>query len=128
MRLLRAHWPLAAVLAAGLALRIAVAIAYEPGLFFSDSWSYVRLAYSPGFAPDRPSGYPLVIALLSLPGRELGVITAAQHLAGLATAVLAYTLLIRLSAPRWAATAAAAVAVLDLYAISLEQFVMAEAF
>lgn len=122
------HWPLLAVLAIGAALRIAVAIAYHPGLFFSDSWSYTRLAYSPGFAPDRPSGYPLAIALLSLPGRSLSVITAVQHLAGLATGALVFAVLVRLRVSRYVAAAGAALVLVDLYAISLEQFVMAEAF
>lgn len=122
------HWPLLVVLGLGAALRIAVAVAYHPGLFFSDSWSYARLAFSPGFAPDRPSGYPLVIALLSLPGRNLGVITAAQHIAGLVTGALVYVVLVRLRVNRYLAAGAAAIVLLDLYAISLEQFVMAEAF
>ena len=84
--LLRAHWPLLVVLAIAAAVRVAVAIAYQPAIFFGDSWAYLDLAYggSPvGFAPDRPSGYPMLIDLLSIFGRSLGAITTAQHLAGL---------------------------------------------
>jgi hypothetical protein len=51
-----------------------------------------------------------------------------QHLAGLVTATLLYALLLRLSAPRWAALGAAALVALDGYAIALEQHLMAEAF
>ncbi len=130
LRMLRRHWPLALVLAAAALLRAAVAIAYRPALFFGDSWSYLDLAYggSPvGFAPDRPSGYPLFIDLLSIAGRELVAITTAQHLAGLAVAVLVYALLLRLGIPRLVATAGAAVVALDGYAIALEQQIMAEA-
>ena len=129
--LLRAHWPLLVVLAIAAAVRVAVAIAYQPAIFFGDSWAYLDLAYggSPvGFAPDRPSGYPLLIDLLSVFGRSLGAITTAQHLAGLLTGVLVYALLVRLRVPRWLATAGAAVVLLDAYAMALEQQILAEAF
>jgi hypothetical protein len=129
--LLRAHWPLALVLAVATVVRIAVAVAYWPAVFFGDSWSYLNLAFEGdpiAFAPDRPSGYPLVIDLLSVFGRSLGAITVAQHLAGLVTGVLVYALILRLRLPRWVATAGAALVVLDAYAIALEQQVLAEAF
>jgi hypothetical protein len=129
--LLRAHWPLLVVLAIAAAVRVAVAIAYRPAIFFGDSWAYLDLAYGGdpvGFAPDRPSGYPLAIDLLSLFGRSLAAITTVQHLAGLATGVLVYALLMRLGVPRWLSTAGAAVVLLDAYAIALEQQILAEAF
>jgi hypothetical protein len=125
--LVREHRLAAAVLALAALVRAAVLVAYEPGLMFSDSWSYVRLAYDPGFAIDRPSGYPLLLWLLWLPGRSLLTVTVAQHLAGLATGALVYALLVRLGLRRGWAAAATAVVVLDGYAIALEQFVMAEA-
>ena len=129
--LLRAHWPLLVVLAFAATVRAAVAIAYRPAIFFGDSWAYLDLAYggSPvAFAPDRPSGYPILIDLLSIFGRSLGAITTAQHLAGLLTGVIVYALLVRLRVPRWLATAGAAVVLLDAYAIALEQQILAEAF
>jgi hypothetical protein len=129
--LLRAHWPLLVVLAVASAVRVAVAIAYQPAIFFGDSWAYLDLAFAGdpvGFAPDRPSGYPLAIDLLSVFGRSLAAITTAQHLAGLVTGVLVYALLRRLALPRWLATAGAAVVLLDAYAIALEQQILAEAF
>src|SRR3954462_9598207 len=97
------HWPLALVLALAAALRIAAAIAYRPAIFFGDSWAYLDLAYRGdpvGFAPDRPSGYPLLIELLSLAGRSLAVITTAQHVAALAVGVLVYLLSTRIGLPR----------------------------
>jgi len=129
--LLRAHWPLAVVLAVAAAVRIAVAVAYWPAVFFGDSWSYLNLAFEGNpvaIAPDRPSGYPLAIDALSVFGRSLALITIAQHLAGLVTGVLVYALLLRMRLPRWAATGGAAVVALDAYAIALEQQVLAEAF
>src|SRR5205085_683822 len=76
----------------------------------------------------RPSGYPLVIKALSVAGHHLAVITTAQHLAGLAVGLLAYLLLTRAQVPRWLAAAATALITLDLYAITLEQTILSEAF
>jgi len=106
-------------------------VAYQPAIFFGDSWAYLDLAFDGnpvGFAPDRPSGYPLLIDLISAFGRSLGAITAAQHLAGLVSGVLVYALLQRLRLPRWLSTAGAAVVLLDAYAMALEQQILAEAF
>jgi hypothetical protein len=126
---LRAHWPMAVVVGVAAVARALVAIAYAPALFFSDSWSYVALAFGSGhFAPDRPSGYPLLMNALSVLGRNLTEITTLQHLAGVATGVLVYALLLRLGLARWAATLVAAVVLLDGYAITLEQTIVAEAF
>src|SRR4051812_8596000 len=64
-RCLAAHRLLAVLLGVAVGLRVAVAIAYRPALFFfGDSWDYVRMAYKNallvGGSPVRPSGYPLV--------------------------------------------------------------------
>jgi hypothetical protein len=127
--LLRGHQPLVAVLAIGTAARVLVAIAYRPALFFPDSWSYLTLAYSgERFAPDRPSGYPILLELIGVPGHSLTAITTLQHLAGLAVAILVYALLIRAGAARAVATVAAALVVLNAYAIVLEQTILAESF
>jgi hypothetical protein len=130
-RLIRRHWLFGAVLAAALCLRVLVEVTYWPALFYSDSWQYVNLAYSRSivaFGIDRPSGYPLLLHLLSIFGRSLALVTIVQHLAGLAVGVLAYVFLVRLRISRWIAALAAAVILLDSYAIALEQYVMAETF
>src|SRR3954454_14782757 len=126
-----ARHPLLPVLVVAAGLRLATAIAYRPALFFSDSWSYLSAAYMEwpvGFISDRPSGYPLALKALALLGHNLAVVTTVQHLAGLTTGVLAYTLMVRLGVERWVAAAATAVILLDAYSIALEQNVMAEAF
>src|SRR3954452_7697585 len=114
------HWPLALVLALAAALRIAAAIAHRPAIFFGDSWAYLDLAFRGhpvGFAPDRPSGYPLIIDTLSVAGRNLAAITTVQHLAGLATGVIVYLLAQRLDLPRLVAAGAAALVMLDAHAV-----------
>jgi hypothetical protein len=130
-RLAREHAALLAVLAAGVLLRLAVALAYRPGLLSVDSWGYLDLALRAdpvGFAPERPSGYPLLLNVLDLPGRSIAAVTTVQHLAGLATGVLAYFLLLRLGVRKGIAAAAAAVLLLDSYAVALEQHLLTEAF
>ena len=130
-RLSRCHWAFLAVLSLGISLRVLAQIAYWPALFYSDSWEYVKLAFSGPFVEfgvDRPSGYPLLIHLLLRFGREPATLTIVQHLAGLATGTVAYLFLVKLRVRPWLAAAAAAVILLDSYAIALEQYVMAETF
>ena len=125
---MRRHWPFAVVLGAAAFLRVAASVSYWPALFYSDSWGYLSMAHGPGivtFAPLRPSGYPLILEILP---DHLGTVTTLQHLAGLATGTLAYALLVRLGVHRLLATAAAAVVLLDAWAIALEQHILAEAF
>ena len=43
--MIRRHWPVALVLAAGAVLRLACEIAYRPALFYSDSWGYLSTAH-----------------------------------------------------------------------------------
>lgn len=130
MALLARHRAFVALLAAGLLLRVLVAIAYRPALFFPDSFFYIGLVDegSPvGFGPERPSGYPLLIELLWLPGRSHATLAVANHLFGLAAGVGAYALALRLGARTWLACGAAALVLLDGYAIAVEQHVLTEA-
>jgi dolichyl-phosphate-mannose-protein mannosyltransferase len=110
------------------AVRLLVAGVYRPALFYSDSWAYVDMAYGHHLADDRPAGYPALLALVALPGRSLLAVTTLQHLAGLAVGTLSYLLLRRLGIARWIATAAAGVILVDAYAVTLEQTILAEAF
>src|SRR4051812_23945649 len=125
-----ARHPLLPVLVVAAGLRLATAIAFRPALFFPDSWAYLGAAYTEwpvGFISDRPSGYPLALKALSLLGHNLAVVTTVQHLAGLTTGVLAYTLMVRLGAERWVAAAATAVILLHAHTIALRPHVMAVA-
>lgn len=126
---LRRNAAFVAVLSVAVVLRVGAEAAYRPALFFSDSWVYLSTAFggSPvGIVPSRPSGYPLLLRLLTLPGRDVLATTVLQHLAGIAVGALVYVLLLHLGQRRMVAAAAAAVVLLDSYAIALEQFVMAE--
>jgi hypothetical protein len=127
----RQHTGFVALLLAGVAARIACMVAYWPGLLYSDSWAYLRLAYggSPvGYQADRPSGYPLLIRLLTMPSHQVAIVTLTQHLVGLGIGILVYALLLRAGARRALALGAAAVVLLDGDLIVLEQYVMPETF
>ncbi len=132
----RTHWLALSLLIIGASLRVAAMVAYPPALFFGDSWGYVVSAFSGhtlGFASvalsnDRPSGYPVLLWLLSEPGRDLTRLIAVQHLAGLAIGALVYVALLRAGIPRLGAACAAALVLLDGYAITLEQYVMSDTF
>ncbi len=127
----RRHWALLTVLALAALLRVATGIAYRPALLFPDSWASLGAAYSGspvGILPDKPAGYSLILDLLAVPGRNLAVISTAQHVAGLVAGLLVYLLLVRLGTGRLLAAIATAIVVLDAYLIALEQHVLAESF
>jgi 4-amino-4-deoxy-L-arabinose transferase-like glycosyltransferase len=117
-------------LGAGLVLRVAVEAAYRPALFYTDSWAYVASAYGGHLMVDplHSVGYPIMLKLLGLAGHDLLVITAPQHLAGLATGALVYWVLLALGVRRSLAALAAALMLVDSYAITLEQKVLSEPF
>ena len=127
---LREHRLFLCLLAVAAAVRVCVAVAYAPALFFTDSWGYLGSAYDATLVRrmvDRPSGYGVFIKILSIAGRNLDVLVAAQHVAGLAIGILAYLLLGRLHAPRWTSLGVAAIILLDAYLLALEQHVLPEA-
>jgi hypothetical protein len=129
-RLARTHRAFAGVLLGAVLLRIAVALAYSPAIFYFDSREYLSLATTDpiGLSAAHPSGYPLLLKLFSFDGHSLASATAVQHVAGLVTGGLVYALLLRLGVRRWLAVAAAGIVLLDGYAIALEQSILAESF
>src|ERR1700742_3364708 len=98
MSVLRRHWILAILLAAGLGLRVVTQIAYRPVLFYIDSYQY------------------------------LTVVPIIQHLLGLGMGLAIYTVLVRRGAPRWAGALAAAPILLDAYQLQMEQTLMPDVF
>jgi len=72
-RLLGRHWLLVVLLAAGLALRIAAQIAYQPALIYVDTLKYLYGA-SPG---ADPLGYTLVLRSFLVLG-NLSLVALAQ--------------------------------------------------
>jgi Dolichyl-phosphate-mannose-protein mannosyltransferase len=133
----RRHWLFVVLLVTGASVRALAMVAYPPALFFGDSWGYVADAFSgahlSGLSPVgisnlRPNGYPTLIWLLTMPGRDVVQLVAIQHLAGMAIGALVYAALVRAGVLRAVAAAAAALVLLDGYAITLEQYVMPDTF
>jgi len=128
--LARRHWAFGVVLAAGLALRVAALVAYQPALVYLDSARYLG-ADQRGLDPLGYS-YLLLRPVLRADGGLAGGglagglagVAAVQHALGLAMAVCLYLLATRLGAARWLAVLAAAPVLLDAYQVQAEQMIM----
>jgi len=124
--LARRHWAFGVVLTAGLVLRLAALVAYQPALVYLDSPRYL--------GTDQrgldPLGYsylllrPVSLAVGGLAGGGLAGVAAVQHALGLSMAVCLYLLATRLGAARWLAVLAAAPVLLDAYQVQAEQMIM----
>ena len=119
LSLLRRHWLAAALLAAGLVLRVLAQFAYRPALFYIDTARYVS-NNPPGM---DPLGYGGVLRAIS-PAGGLAAVAAVQHLLGLAMAVVIYAALLRRGVSRWLAALAIAPVLLDAYQLQIEQTIM----
>ena len=114
---------------AGLALRIALSLAYAPTYAHSyDSLLYVDVAGGELFSDaTRTVGYPLFLRAVHLLSANVELTIQFQHVLGLVTAILLYATARRLCAPVWAGLIAAAAVLLSLDQIFLEHILMAEA-
>ncbi|GLZ12233.1 hypothetical protein Acsp04_24680 [Actinomadura sp. NBRC 104425] len=130
----RRHWPVAAVLAAGLAVRAVALAGYPTGLWFGDSVGYLRVAVTLEPSITRASAYGVMLLVLR-PLHSLFAVVAVQHLLGLLTAVLLYALVWRHARAAWPGRtlrpgllgAAATLPVLfDGYQIQLEHLLLSE--
>ena len=107
-----------------------VLVAYHPALIFPDSVRYLQYAHNftvGQWSADalRQSGYSvLVIPVMLL--HDLWIIPLAQHLAGLATAVLVYAVLVRFGIRTWLAAVASIPVLFDPLQLVLEQYVLAD--
>lgn len=116
--LLRQHWLAAALLVAGLVLRLLAQLAYRPAMFYIDSVKYLNDSQG-----NDPEGYKAPLRAILLVA-NLNTVAAVQHLLGLAMAVMIYVLLLRRGASRWLAALAIAPILLDGYQLQQEQTIM----
>ena len=126
--LIRSNRLFAAILGLALLLRVLAWIAFYPALFYSDSWSYADLAVHGGISPTRQMAYPWLLRGIWTVVSSLSLVTALQHLAGVAVGVLLYLMLRRLGAGRTLAALGAAIFLLDSFELSLEQYILSEPF
>jgi hypothetical protein len=124
---LRRHRWFALAAAGGLALRVITMLGFPPAIWFGgDSASYLSTAlrYVPG--TSRLSGYGALLLVLR-PFHSFAVVTAVQHLMGLAIAVMSYAVLRRYLLPGWGATVATLPALFSAYQVQLEQEILPSA-
>jgi hypothetical protein len=123
---LRKHWLLALLLAAGLVLRVAAQVGYEPALLFIDSKKYI---FGTDFASTDwgsfdPLGYTLFLLRPVMEFADLAFVALVQHVLGMAMAVALYALMRRRGVSRWLAALAVAPVLLDAYQLNAEQTIM----
>jgi len=123
---LRRHWVLALLIAAGLVLRVVAQFAYEPALLFIDSKKYL---YGTDFSLGAwgsfdPVGYTLLVLKPVLMFGNLGLVAVLQHVAGPGMAVALYIVMLRRGVVRWLAALAVAPVLLDAYQLNAEQTIM----
>ncbi|MBA2444495.1 MAG: hypothetical protein H0V49_04095, partial [Nocardioidaceae bacterium] len=115
------HRPFLIALLLGALVRVVVMLAFTPALVFSDGPLY--LSFLDTFQPrdDRPAGYGLLLLYpLSWLTESVSAVVATQHLMGLTTAVLMYSLLRRWGVRRWPATLASLPVLFDALQLLLE--------
>jgi hypothetical protein len=122
-QMLRRHWPFGVLLAAGLALRVAAALAYRPALVYIDTVRYLG-GDQHGLDPLGYSYLLLRPMLLAAGGGGLAGVAVVQHALGVAMAACLYALAIRHGLSRWLAAIAAAPVLLDAYQVQAEQMIM----
>ncbi len=124
--LVRRHWVLGLLLAAGLVLRAATQVGYEPALLFIDSKKYIfgTDVASNGWGSFDPLGYTLLLLGPVLAVADLALVALLQHVLGMAMAIGLYALMLRLGVTRWLAALAAAPVLLDAYQLNAEQTIM----
>jgi Dolichyl-phosphate-mannose-protein mannosyltransferase len=126
----RRHWGFGALLVLAAGLRGVVFAAYYPALIFPDSVRYLQYAraFADGrWTPDglRQSGYSVLLIPVVLL-HELWLVPLIQHLAGLATGVLVYAVLVRFGVRTWIAAVAAIPVLFDPLELILEQYVLSD--
>jgi hypothetical protein len=124
---LRGHWTFALLLTAGLVLRVATQLAYQPALLYIDSKKYLFGQEVQAWGAFDPMGYTLIVLRPVLLVTNLAAVAILQHLLGLAIAAAIYLLLRRLGVTAWLAALASAPVLLDAYQLVAEQTIMPDA-
>jgi hypothetical protein len=124
-RLLRAEWPFAVALLAGALLRLCAALGFQPIMWFNDGLEYLGVALRFQAYPVRPDGYSVFLRML-LPFHSFALVAAAQHVMGLAVAVMLYALLRHWRVPVPLATLGVLPQLLDVHQVELEHLLLSD--
>ncbi|MGK5552345.1 phospholipid carrier-dependent glycosyltransferase [Actinomadura kijaniata] len=117
-----------AVALAGAVLVRWTAVRGYPGVlwFTGDSYFYLGRALRPSPSPSKSIGYSLLLRVME-PLHDLTAVAVAQHLMGLAVAVLGYALLRRCGLGQLPATVVVLPVLFDARQVQLEHLLMSEA-
>jgi 4-amino-4-deoxy-L-arabinose transferase-like glycosyltransferase len=122
---------LAALVAAGVALRVLLIADYRPAVFANaDSARYIHFALEPPGLfndPFGPTGYSLFLRVAHWIDPHLEFTIVLQHLLGIGAALLLYATVRRLGCPRWPALIAPAVLLLSGDQVFVEHTLLTEA-
>src|SRR5438045_6360816 len=122
---------LAALVAAGVALRVLLVADYRPAVFANaDSARYIHFALEPpGLLNDPfgPTGYSAFLRFAHRVSSHIEFTIALQHLLGICAALLLYGAVRRLGAGRWPALIAPAVLLLSGDQVYVEHTLLTEA-
>lgn len=120
---------LAALLAAGIGLRLWLMIEWRPGfLGFPDTYGYISNSVPEGYFVDglRPIGYPLFLAGARGLSSSLSATVLIQHALGIAGALCAYAAGRAFGLDRWAALLPAGVLLLHGSSVWIEHGLLTE--
>jgi hypothetical protein len=123
-----AYLILAAFVVIGVAVRVVAFTAWWPAsTTLADAIPYSAYAESdPLGDPQHPVGYPAMLALLGFVTRDLAVTIVVQHLLGLASGLVLFAAVRRLTHSPWPALAPAGVVLLNADLVFLEHTIMSE--
>lgn len=124
--LLRRNRWFAGALMVGALVRVLVQVTFPPAFVYSDGPTYLALAHALEPSTDRTVGYSVLLRLLSWATPSVWAVAVAQHVLGLATAVLVYALLRRWEVSEKVATLATLPVLLDEMQLVLEHSVMSD--
>jgi hypothetical protein len=124
MAVTRRHGVFLLLVVAGLVLRVAAQVAYQPALLYIDSKKYLFGTEVRSWGAFDPLGYLLVVLRPVLWFGNLAAVALLQHVLGIAIAVALYRLLLHLGVTRWLAALATAPILLDGYQLVAEQTIM----
>ncbi len=119
---------LAALVAAGVGLRIWLMVSYSPAfLAFPDSSQYSLAAALNIFRDaQRPAGYPFFLRLIHHLSDHISFTIAVQHLLGMATGLLLFDAVRRTRAPAWLGLLPAAIVFFGATGLVLEHSLLAD--
>jgi hypothetical protein len=120
------HWAVAAVLLAGLTVRVLVVVAYNPLFWFTDTPGYLKAAED--LKPDgaRPWGYSAFLLVFQHLGLSLREIVVLQHLLVLGLGLLLYAFLVRRGVARWLAALAIVPLAMSPLVVNIEHHLLSD--